>query len=157
MSEENDTKFRTSDRLELRNVRVMWVGEPREVGTGDRKTLLASAKVISQPGNERDMDAWVTFTGGAKMGERISELKKGDRVNVSGKPYFSAYIDKEGNPRPVVEIKYPDNLDVVFRAPTEEVAEEETVEEETPVEEAPKPTNKRGPGRPKKVLAFDNE
>lgn len=154
MSEDNDTKFRTSDRLELRNVRVMWVGEPREVGSGDNKKLLCSAKVISQPGNERDMDAWVTFTGGANLGQRISELKKGDRVNVSGKPFFSAYIDKEGNPRPVVEIKFPDNLDVVFRAPAgEEVVEEETVEEV--VEE--KPAEKRKPGRPKKVLAFDNE
>lgn len=151
---ENETNFRSSDRLEIRNARVMWVGEPREVGTGDKKTLLVTAKVISQPGNDRDMDCWVSVTAGGKLGERVASLVKGDRINVSGKPYFGAYL-KDGVAHPTVEIKYPDNLDIFGPRVITETAEEETVEEV--VEETPKPTAKRGPGRPKKTLPFDAE
>mgnify|MGYP001576708656 CR=1 FL=1 len=157
MSDENiEKKFRSNDRLEIRNARVMWVGEPREIN--DEKTL-CSAKVISQPGNEKDSDCWITFTGANKLGERIFGLKKGDRVCVAGKPFFTAYVDKEGVARPSVEIKFPEYVDITYRAPNEDgpAAEPEEEAEETPVPVSKVVPAKRGPGRPKKQLPFDEE
>lgn len=152
MSEEVK-KYRSSDRFEIRNARVMWVGEPRAVGDKN----LCSAKVVSQPGNDRDMDCWVTFTGADKLGEMIFNLQKGDRVNVSGKPFFSAYLDNDGNPHPTLEIKYPEvdfltpRRDEVTKIDAEEETEEETEDEKPVVEE------KRKPGRPRKNLPFMKE
>lgn len=144
-------KFRSSDRLEIRNARVMWVGEPRTVG---EKTL-CSAKVVSQPGNERDMDCWVTFTGAEGLGQKIFNLKKGDRVNVAGKPFFGAYVNDSGA-HPTVEIKFPEYVEVVFRAPSDESSEDSESEDEP--EPAPvKTEEKRKPGRPRKNLPFDKE
>ena len=158
MSDENtEKKFRSEDDLVIYNARVMWVGEPRDVKDDLR---LCSAKVVSQPGNDRDQDCWITFTGSNKLGERIYGLAKGDRVNVAGKPFFSAYIDKEGAPKCSVEIKFPRLLQVVHREETGEPATEPE-DEDIPVTPAVKKgatetaPAKRGPGRPKKSLVFD--
>ncbi len=159
MTDNNEKRFRSTDTLVIRNARVMFVSEPKEIND---TTTLCSFKVVSQPGgnNDRDLDCWVTVTGANKLGERIFGLTKGDRVNVAGKPYFGAYINKDGAPVPTVEIKFPDYLDVLRgpAAAVEETATEEpVVEDKKPVVAASKTApEKRGPGRPKK-MPFDEE
>lgn len=156
MSETETKKFRSSDRFEIRNARVMWVGEPREINA--EKTL-CSAKVVSQPGNDKDLDCWITFTGANALGERIFGLKKGDRVNVAGKPFFGCYTDKEGVAHPTVEIKFPEYVDIVHRDSPEAETEAATEEDDAPpvVAASKIAPEKRKPGRPKKALAFDEE
>lgn len=154
MTDTADIKFRSQDRFEIRNARVMWVGEPREIN--DEKTL-CSAKVVSQPGNEKDLDCWVTFTGANKLGERIYGLKKGDRVNVAGKPFFGCYVDKEGVARPTVEIKFPEYVDIVHRENPEAEPAEEVDDTPAPTAKKEEAPAKRGPGRPKKSLPFDEQ
>lgn len=153
---ETEKKFRSSDRFEILNARVMWVGEPREISAD--KTL-CSVKVVSQPGNDKDKDCWVTVTGANKLGEFLYSLKPGDVVHAAGKPFFGAYIDKNDNPVPTLELKYPEFV-LKGRAGVDSEsapAADDTEEEETPpAKEVEKPV-KRGPGRPKKSLPFDQE
>jgi single-stranded DNA-binding protein len=155
MSEDNK-KFRSSDRFEIHGAYVMVVGEPKEI---NKETTLCSVKVISQPGNERDSDCWVTVTGANKLGEKLYGLTKGDRIAFAGKPYFGAYIDKEGVARPTLEIKFPEyvHIERTNSVPTEENAPEPEEEDDTPVNKKDETPTKRGPGRPKKKLVFDEE
>lgn len=140
--------FRSMDALELRNVRIMKIDEPRELND---ETTLCSFSVVSQPGNEKDMDQWVRVTGKNGLAERIFNSSVGDRVNVRGKPYFGTYEDKDGNTRFTVEIKFPEYVD--FLSPRSEKKEDTgAVAEVEETEPEPKKTTetKRKPGRPRK-------
>lgn len=138
----SDKLFRTNDRMELRNVRIMKVDEPKEL---NEETTLCSFSVISQPGNDKDQDVWVRVTGKNGLAERIFNSAVGDRVNVAGKPFFRAYLDKDGAPKVAMEIKFPEYIDFLSpRATTEGSGTVEEVVEET----KPEVTEKRKPGRP---------
>ena len=149
MTDSDKKVFRSSDRFEIRNARVMWVGEPKEIS--DDKTL-CSFKVVSQPGNEKDHDMWVTVTGANTLAERIFGLKVGDRINTAGKPTFRSYEDKEGKTVWVMEIKFPEYLDIVHRVDGVSTKPEAVEDkEESKEEEDENPVAKRKPGRPKKM------
>jgi single-stranded DNA-binding protein len=153
-----DRKFRTRDRFELLGVRVAVVGEPKEINA---ETTLCECKVVSQSGDERYPDTWVTITGANGLAEKIYGLNKGDRINVAGKPYFRAWLDKEGNPQVSVEIRFPEFVDICARtadAPAKDapaakgktvVEEPEADEEETEEVPAKKPV-----GRPAKKVTI---
>lgn len=137
----SDKLFRTNDRMELRNVRIMKVDEPKEL---NEETTLCSFSVISQPGNDKDQDVWVRVTGKNGLAERIFNSAVGDRVNVAGKPFFRAYLDKDGAPKVAMEIKFPEYIDFLSpRAEKTEGTVEEVVEEKVEA-----PAEKRKPGRP---------
>lgn len=138
MSEENTKKsWRTKSEYIARNVRIMSVDEPKELSS---ELTLCSFSFVDQPGNDKDQDTWVRVTGANQLAERIFNSKPGDRVNVSGKPFFRAYVDKSGEARCQVEIKYPD-VDFLDRAVATEV--------ETKVEtEVVSEVSQRRPGRP---------
>ena len=139
--------FRSNDRLELRNVRVMKIDEPRELND---ETTLCSFSVVSQPGNEKDMDQWVRVTGKNGLAERIFNSQVGDRVNVAGKPFFSTYASKDGDTRFTVEIKFPEYVD--FLSPRKEGgAVAELPEVTTPAVSPVSVPEKRKPGRPRKM------
>jgi len=139
--------YRSMDSLELRNVRIMKVDEPRELND---ETTLCSFSVVSQPGNDKDMDQWIRVTGKNGLAERIFNSQPGDRVNVRGKPFFSTYEDKDGNTRFTVEIKFPEYVD--FLSPRSEPKGPPSDNEGAVVEEEEeqKPEVKRGRGRPRK-------
>lgn len=150
MATDEKKLFRSRDTLTLRDVRVMKVDEPRELND---ETTLCSFSVVSQPGNDKDMDQWIRVTGKNGLAERIYQMQPGDRVNVAGKPFFSSYEDKDGNTRLTVEIKFPEYVDFLTK-PTEkpeaDKGEVEEVVEEAPVKVDAKTEAKRGRGRPRK-------
>ncbi len=141
--------WRTKSNYLARNVRIMKIGEPKAIN--DELTL-CDFSFIDQPGNEKDEDAWVRVNGSNGLAERIFNSEVGDRVNVSGKPTFRAYLDKEGKPRVQVEIKYP-NIDFLT-PPDVESAQTRTDNNAPEPEEEIEEVEKRKPGRPKKTLPF---
>lgn len=146
MATDEKKLFRSKDTLTLRDVRVMKVDEPRELND---ETTLCSFSVVSQPGNDKDMDQWIRVTGKNGLAERIYQMQPGDRVNVAGKPFFSTYEANDGTTRFTVEIKFPEYVDFLTK-PTEKGPPSDSGAVEEVVEEAPKTEAKRGRGRPRK-------
>lgn len=144
MSENEKKLWRTKSVYEAYNVMIMSVDEPKQIN--DELTL-CSFSFIDQSGNEKHPDTWVRVTGGNALAERIFSCKKGDRVNVRGKPYFRAYM-KDGEPVSTVEIRWPD---IDFLTPHAKDESESEPEPETPVVSTDTVTEKRKPGRPKKL------
>lgn len=155
MSEEKRL-FRTTDRLELRNVRVMVVEEPKEIND---ETTLCSLKVISQPGDEKYVDAWVRVTGKNGLAQKIFNMQKGDRINTAGKPYFQVYQGKDG-PALSIDIRFPEYIDLVHTDRDKELVEEDDRPAETsPVKEVvaeeTMPAKRRGRPPGVKKMPFD--
>jgi hypothetical protein len=145
--------FRTSDTFTLRNCRVMVVEEPRVIND---ETTLCSIKLVSQPGDEKYIDMWVRVTGKNGLAEKMYNLKVGDYVNVSGKPYFQLYTKGDGTPGVSCDIRFPDFVDFLGNAGrTEKTDTEETEAAPVKTEEAPKRRG-RPPGA-KKTMPFDAE
>lgn len=146
---------KTNSFVVLTDVKVVQDAEIRPVG---EKTLV-SFTVADNSGNDKDETKFIRVTVSGKLGENLSQLVKGDRVNVVGKETYNTYKKKDGTTGVGFKIDYPMSVTRVFVdslvAPAAPLGNGPT-DAQVPVArtaiagtEAPK----RGPGRPPKAKA----
>ena len=144
---------RTESITVYSNVNLVADAEVREVG--DKK--LTSFRFADNSSSDKDTTMWVQATLGGTLGEIASELKKGDRVNVSGKVTMRVYDKADGSQGLAFEIRYPATFSINTRSAAAETVGDDTAT--TPTEDAPATPAKRrgrppGSGKPKADLPY---
>ena len=141
---------RTESITVYSNVNLVADAEVREVG--DKK--LTQLRFADNSSSDKDTTMWVQATLGGTLGEIAADLKKGDRVNVSGKLTLRVYDKSDGSQGLAFEIRYPATFSINTRS-----AAAETVADAAPAEDAPATPAKRrgrppGSGKPKADLPY---
>lgn len=155
---------RSNSFVTLIDMKVVADAEIRAVG---EKTLV-SFTVADNPGNDKDEPKFIRVTTSGKLGENMSQLRKGDRVNVVGKETYNTYKKKDGSTGVGFKVDYPMTVTRVFVGGVADKAGAEDNGDAGRVAPAatfidPKgrpagvvaaaPEAKRGPGRPPKAKA----
>lgn len=130
---------------------VNLVADPEQRTVGEK--TLTSFRFADNSSSDKDETMWVTATLSGKLGEIASELKKGDRVNVSGKLTLRVYDKKDGSQGLSFELKYPTTFSVNTRSAATEDAEPAAEDKAAEADAPATPAKRRG--RPPKNTSAD--
>lgn len=101
---------KTNSFVVITDAKVVADAEIRPVG---EKTLV-SFTVADNAGNDKDETKFIRVTTSGKLGENMSQLRKGDRVNVVGKETHNTYKKKDGSTGVGFKVDYPMSVTRVF-------------------------------------------